>query len=136
MKVTVVPAGAKTAAATIRSLLQHSASGTGSVEIIGVYRDISKVPAEFAEHPNFQAVKGDIADASSLNFAGSDAVFTLTPPVFDGRELVEHARVVSRNVKDAAERAGSVKRLVLLSSMGAHLSEEVVSICRLFVTLS
>lgn len=127
MKVLVVPASTKTATAAIRSLLHETSPPEQPIEIKAVYRDPSKAPAEFTSQPNFEAVKGDISDASSLDFTGADAVLTLTPPVFDGRDIVKNAETVSQNVKEAIERAPSVKRLVLLSSMGAHLSEGVVS---------
>ena len=129
MKVLVIPASTKTATAAIRSLLKiHQTSPPDQpVEIKAVYRGTGKAPAEFTSQANFEAVKGDISDASSLDFAGADAVLTVTPPVFDGRDMVKNAETVSKNVKGAIERASSVKRLVLLSSIGAHLSEGVVS---------
>jgi uncharacterized protein YbjT (DUF2867 family) len=127
MKVTIAPASTQTAQAVIRSLLQRH-SGAQPIEIQAVYRDLAKVPQEFDSQKNFSAVKGDIDDGSSLNFSGAQAVFTMTPPVFDGRDPIAHAEVVSTNVRNAVERAGSVQRLVLLSSMGAQFSEGVVSI--------
>lgn len=135
MKVFVAPASTKTATAAIRSLLDETSISKEPIEIKAVYRDIKKAPADFTSKPNFEALKGDISDASSLDFTGADAVLTLTPPVFDGRDIVKNAETVSHNVKSAIERAPTVKHLVLLSSIGAHLSEGVVSLaatCQLF----
>lgn len=125
MNIFVVPASTKTATAAIRSLLQQSSTNE-HLQVKALYRDTSKAPVEFTSHPNFEVLQGDIADASSLDFTGADAVLTLTPPIFDGSDIVQFAESVSQNVKDAIERAGTVQRLVLLSSVYAHLSEGVV----------
>lgn len=122
MLVTVVPASTKSGAATIRSLLSKP------VQIRGIYRDLSKVPATFSAQANFSAVEGDISNSGSLDLTGSDTVLAIIPPIFDGRDLVEHAERTSLNIKRAIEQAGGVKRLVLLSSGGAEFSEGVVRI--------
>ena len=128
MKVIIVPAGPKTAKATIRALVRKSAAELKEpLEITAVYRNVSNAPFEFTSLPNFQAVQGDISDAASLDFTGADVVVTITPPSFDARDIVDKAESVSRNIRDAVEKAGTVERLVLLSSMGAHLREGVVS---------
>src|SRR5690606_15222011 len=128
MRVVVVPASGKTATAAIRSLLdQTSSQDHPPIEIKAVYRNTAKAPPEFVSKSNIEVLKGDITDASSLDFTGADAVITLTPSVYDGRDIVKYAETVSENVKAAVERAGTVKHLVLVSSMGAHLSEGVVS---------
>lgn len=126
MKITVVPASTKTSTAAIRSLVSTS---TVPIEINAVYRDPAKAPAEFTSHVNFKAIKGDVQDPASLDFNGSDVVLTMTPPVFDGDDPppVERAEIVSRNVKDAIETAGSVKKLVYVSSVGAQFDNGVVS---------
>lgn len=125
MHITVVPASPKTGQATIRTLLADPSGPT----VRGVYRDLSRVPAEFASHPRFEAVRGDVEDAASLDFAGSDAVLNITPPLLrdgDG-DAVAFGRSVSENVKAAVQRAaGSVKRLVLLSSAGAQYDRGTV----------
>ncbi|KAJ4165464.1 hypothetical protein LMH87_007096 [Akanthomyces muscarius] len=122
MRITIVPAGPKTSAATIRQLLNKAPA---SVDVYGVYRSIYKVPAEFLSHKNFHAVCGDIEDASSLDLSGSDAVMTSTPPFFSGEDPFAKTEEVSNNVKGAVERAGGIKRLMLLSSMGAEFAEGV-----------
>lgn len=125
MKITIAPASTKTGAAVIRSLLTFT---DRNVEITALYRDLKKVPDEFTSHENFTAVKADVSDASSLDFSNADALLAITPPTFDGRDIAKHSETVSNNVKSAVEEAGSVKRLVLLSSMGAEFDHGVVSL--------
>lgn len=120
MRIAVVPASTKTGAATIKSLLNKP------VQTKGFYRDLSKVPASFSAQANFTAVEGDVLTGGSIALIGSDTVLAIIPPVFDGRDLVEHAEKTSLNFKSAIERAGGIKRLVLLSSGGAEFSEGVV----------
>lgn len=127
MQVTVVPASPKTGRAVIKTLLNDTKAPT----VRGVYRDLSRVPQEFLSHPNFKAVKGDISDAASLDFSGADAVFAITPPRYDDPDMVEYAKNVSENTKTAVRKAGTVKRLVLLSSIGAQCDHGTVSFsCR------
>ncbi|KAK3192656.1 hypothetical protein K4F52_001455 [Lecanicillium sp. MT-2017a] len=122
MRVAIAPAGTKTSAATIRWLLKNAARK--ETEVYAVYRDLAKVPAEFTSHASFHAVKGDVEDAASLDFAGCDSVLTCTPPSFDGSDPIEKAALMAENVRSAVEKAG-VKRLMLLSSIGAEFSEGV-----------
>jgi uncharacterized protein YbjT (DUF2867 family) len=128
MHITVVPAGPKTARATIQNLLDDPRGPT----VRAVYRDPSKAPESFVANPRFTAVKGDVSDAASLDFSGSDAVLAITPPRFDGYDVVKHAREVSENVRVKLDGVESVKRLVLLSSMGAQYGEGVVRILSFF----
>jgi uncharacterized protein YbjT (DUF2867 family) len=122
MRITVVPASTKTGVATIKSLLSKP------VQVRGIYRDLSKVLPSFSAEPNFSAVEGNASEKGTLDLTGSDVVLVIIPPVFDGRDLIEHAEKVSSNIKTAIELAGNVKRLVLLSSGGAEFSEGVVRI--------
>ncbi|KHN95034.1 NAD-dependent epimerase/dehydratase [Metarhizium album ARSEF 1941] len=123
MLVTVAPASTKTGTAVIRSLLTSPDAG---VDIQAIYRDTAKAPVEFTTLSNFKAVQGDIADGASLNLDGSDVVVAITPPVFDSSDIVATARQRSENVKNAIEKAGTVKKLILLSSIGAQFSSRVV----------
>lgn len=72
-------------------------------------------------------MQGDIEDGASLDFSGSDAVFNVQPPIYEPKDTIQHARNVSENIKAVIARAGSVKRLVYLSSMGAQYDHGVVS---------
>ncbi|KAJ5689027.1 hypothetical protein N7462_003419 [Penicillium macrosclerotiorum] len=119
MQVTIIPASTNTGAATIRSLLSKP------VQIRGVYRDLSKVPATFLAQPNFSAIEGDISKKGSFSLKESDAILAIMPPVFDGQDPVQQAERASLNIKTAIEMAGDIKKVVLLSSVGAEFSEGV-----------
>ncbi|KAK4454489.1 hypothetical protein QBC34DRAFT_393528 [Podospora aff. communis PSN243] len=118
MHITVAAASPRTAQATIRQLLADPSAPT----VKGIYRNLSRVPEEFKANPRFEAVQGNIEDAATLDFTGSDAVFAVEPPVVDDRDSVKHTRDISENIKGALKKAG-VKRLVLLSSIGAQYGE-------------
>lgn len=125
MNFTILPAAPKTAQATIRALLASDAS----VSLRGVYRDVSRVPADLASHPRFEAVQGDLADPASyaVHLKGADGVFHVQPPVYDPeRDLVGYTTRVSEGVK-AAVRGGGVRRLVVVGSMGAQYEKGTVS---------
>ncbi|EGU75544.1 hypothetical protein FOPG_13698 [Fusarium oxysporum f. sp. conglutinans race 2 54008] len=121
MHVAIAPASNKTSSAAISSLLSQNRE----IQVRGLYRDLKKVPNEFSSADNFEAVQGDVGDGNTLDFSGSDAVLMVLPPAYDGRDIIEHAQRISNNVKTEIERAGSVRRLVLLSSVGAEFSEGV-----------
>lgn len=134
LSITVLPASTQSGRETIRSLLSSPRPPT----IRAVYRDTSKAPKEFTSNPNFTAVKGNVNDASSLDFGASDAVFYIPPPTYDGTDTKEFATKTAGNVKAALQKATSAKRLVLFSAMGAqyergigilslnHLTEKVL----------
>lgn len=128
MRIAVAPASPKTAAAAIRTLLHSNIKSASPVEIRAIYRDTKRAPLEFTQDTRFQALQGQLEDPSSVDFSGVDAVLTITPPALaPSISLTEHAERVSLGVKEAVERAGCVKKLVLVSSLGAHLEEGVVS---------
>ena len=119
MLVAVLPASPKTAQETIRALLEADQL-TSPVGVRAIYRDCSKAPPEFRAHAGFHAVPGDLNDATSLDLGGADTVFVITPPRYDGSDMMQWATVASDNTRLAIQRAGTVKRLVLLSGMGAE----------------
>ncbi|KAK5652249.1 hypothetical protein OQA88_10746 [Cercophora sp. LCS_1] len=121
MHLSIVPASPRTAQAAIRHLL----AAAGGPTVRGVYRDLAKVPAEFRENPRFEAVKGDIDAPEGIDLSGTDAVFLVQPPVYQDIDTIEHARVVAEGLKAAVKRAGSVKRVVVLSSQGAQYDQGV-----------
>lgn len=127
LNIAVAPASTKTGAATIRSLFAQAAKENISISIRAFYRNLAKAPEEFTSKPNFQAIKGDIADSKTLDFQGVDSVVTITPPDFESSDIVKEAERLSANVRKAFETAGCVKKLVLLSSVAAHLEHGVVS---------
>lgn len=71
------------------------------------------------------AAIGSVADANFLTtaFAGADAVFAMIPPNFAETDVVAYYRRISDNYVEAISQAG-VKRVVLLSSYGAHLDRD------------
>lgn len=127
MRVTIAPAGAQTCAVAIRNLIKTAPEGT---EIHGVYRDLAKVPKEFKDHPSFTATKGSVSDASSLDFKGSNAVLVMTPPIVGAGDPIKFTEEVAGNIKKAVEAAGTVKRLVYLSSVGAECDKGTVRLSR------
>ncbi len=75
-----------------------------------------------------RAAIGTIEDVDFLTatFTGADAVYTMVPPpsFFDPEfDLMAHCRQVGNNFAQAIEASG-VKRLVHLSSIGAHLEKD------------
>lgn len=120
---TIVPASTSSGRETIRTLLASESKPF----IRGIYRDISKAPAEFTQHSNFEAVKGDVSAGEGLDFSNSDAVLYIPPPTYDGTDTAEHATKAALNVQNAIQKAPSVKRLVLHSALGAQLDHGIVS---------
>ncbi|CAM1510984.1 Fc.00g084970.m01.CDS01 [Cosmosporella sp. VM-42] len=120
-RITILPASTKAGKETIRALL----NGASIPFIRGVYRDTSKAPAEFTNHPNFEAVEGDVSAGTGLDFSGSHAVFYVPPPTYDGTNQSEHATKTAHNVKKALLNAPSVKKLLLFSSMGAQYDHNI-----------
>ncbi|RAH63203.1 NAD(P)-binding protein [Aspergillus piperis CBS 112811] len=122
MLVAVLPASPKSAQETIRALLEADQL-TAPVHVHAIYRDPAKAPAEFVAHGSFHAVAGDLSNAASLDLGNADTVFAITPPRYDGTDMMQWARQASENTRAAIQKAGTVKRLVLLSSMGAEQPE-------------
>ncbi|KAH7016354.1 uncharacterized protein B0I36DRAFT_337432 [Microdochium trichocladiopsis] len=117
MRAIVAPASPQTGKAVITALLQH----TPTCEVVGVYRNLGKVPAAFANHPSFTAVQGDVADGRSLDFSGCDVVVTISPPQYSSTtDPIATAKQIAENVKAAVLRASSVKRLVYVSTVGGE----------------
>ncbi|KAM5344244.1 hypothetical protein ACJ41O_012781 [Fusarium nematophilum] len=115
LRISVVPASTKAGKETIRVLLESEAQPV----VHGIYRDLSKVPAEFSANPRFEATQGDVRSGSGLDFGASETLFYVPPPTYDGTKLEEYAVETATNVKKALE-SSSVKRLLLFSSMGAQ----------------
>ncbi|KAH8879818.1 hypothetical protein GQ53DRAFT_671328 [Thozetella sp. PMI_491] len=122
LHIVVVPTSSKTGAEAIRVLLADKRSPV----VTGVYRNFANVPHKFGGHTNFKGVRGDVRDVLSLDFRGSDAVLAITPPIFDCTDTVKHVTLASQSIKAAIRKAGSVSRLVYVSSPGAQFSERVV----------
>ncbi|KAK4171003.1 hypothetical protein QBC36DRAFT_340803 [Triangularia setosa] len=117
LNITVLPASCKTGLSTIRALLALSES----LSITGIYRDLSKVPPDLlSNNPQFTAVKGNIDDPASLDLSTTDVLFNTTPTTYENVDILEHAKKQTENVKLAILKSVNVKKVVLLSSMGAQ----------------
>ena len=77
--------------------------------------------AELKEKGAITAI-GTIEDPAFLKtaFAGADAVYTMVPPNFAATSLKEYIEQIVKNYAEAI-RANSIKYVVNLSSVGAHL---------------
>jgi len=74
-----------------------------------------------------KAAIGSIEDAEFLTstFTGADAVYTMAPPpnfTDPGFDLMGHIRTITQNYAKSIEKSG-VKRVVHLSSIGAHMAK-------------
>ncbi|KAH6880002.1 hypothetical protein B0T10DRAFT_581962 [Thelonectria olida] len=114
--ITIVPASTQAGKETVLFLLASKSKPF----VRGIYRDPSKAPTEFTQHPNFEAVKGDVGSGAGLDFSGSNAVMYIPPPTYDGTDQGQFATQTALNVKKALQNAPNVTRLLLHSSMGAQ----------------
>lgn len=71
-----------------------------------------------------KAAIGSVEDVAFLTdaFTGADAVFTLIPPAFGAEHWKQHIHNIGKNFA-AAIKASGVKKVVNLSSIGAHMPE-------------
>ena len=123
LRIAVVPASTKAGRETIRQLLEAESKPF----VRGIYRDPSKAPSEFAQNPNFEAVKGDVGAGAGFDFSSADAVFYIPPPTYDdGTDQGEWATRCAENVKRGIHDAASVKRLLLFSALGAQHDHSIV----------
>lgn len=69
-----------------------------------------------------KAAIGSVEDVSFLTqaFTGADAIFTMVPPNWGVTNYPQYIAQIGKNYRDAIEASG-VKRIVNLSSIGAHL---------------
>lgn len=69
-----------------------------------------------------KAAVGSVGDVAFLKkaFAGADAVFALTPPNMGGDHIIANTTAAGEALATAIQETG-VKRVVMLSSIGAHL---------------
>jgi uncharacterized protein YbjT (DUF2867 family) len=71
-----------------------------------------------------KAAIGSVEDVNFLTnaFTGTDAIFTLIPPVHDTANWKQYIHTIGKNFADAIKASG-VKKVVNLSSIGAHLPD-------------
>lgn len=80
-----------------------------------------------------KAAVGSVEDPAFLTeaFKGADAVYTMVPPTFAAADWKSWIGQIGKNYADAI-RAGGVKYVVNLSSIGAHLPEGVGPVSGLY----
>jgi uncharacterized protein YbjT (DUF2867 family) len=90
-------------------------------EITAISNDISK--AKEIEALGAKAAIGSVSDVNFLikAFQGADVIFTMVPPNWTVSDYVQYIADTGAIYHDAIKKSG-VKRVVNLSSMGAHLS--------------
>jgi uncharacterized protein YbjT (DUF2867 family) len=110
----VLGVSGNTGGATARALMARGA------RVRAVVRDPARGTPWSAR--GAEVVSADLADAGSLTraFAGADAAYVLNPPAYTLPDLFAHAEALAASVL-AAARASRLRRLVVLSSIGAHL---------------
>ena len=71
-----------------------------------------------------KAAIGSLEDAGFLEkaFEGADAIYTMVPPKGDAKDWKDFIHTIGKNYVQAIKKAG-VKKVVNLSSLGAHLPE-------------
>jgi uncharacterized protein YbjT (DUF2867 family) len=71
-----------------------------------------------------RAAIGSLEDAAFLTqtFTGADAVYTMVPPVYEVTDWKAHIHGVGKKYAEAIQAAG-IKKVVNLSSIGAHMPD-------------
>jgi uncharacterized protein YbjT (DUF2867 family) len=110
----VVGASGNTGGATARALLSAEAA------VRAVVRDAARAEALKAKGAEVAVADLDDVDSLARAFEGARAAYVLNPPAYADPDLFARARSLAGNIAEAVRRAG-LARLVVLSSMGAHL---------------
>lgn len=100
-----------------QALIQKGHQVIGINHVIGNQREIEALGAT--------AAIGSVEDADFLasTFAGADVVYTMVPPnYFAEPDIREYYRKIGNNYVQAIKQSG-VKRVINLSSYGAHLNK-------------
>jgi len=73
-----------------------------------------------------KAAIGSLADADFLTqtFTGADALYAMVPPSFSAESLRAYQNEIGKSYAEAIKRSG-IKKVVALSSIGAHLDSGV-----------
>ena len=104
-----------------RPLAEKLLTAGHDVTIIGRNAEHLKSLTEKGANPAIGSVEDPVF--LKKTFAGADAVYTMVPPKYDlNKNLKEHTGQVGKHYAEAI-KASSIKYVVNLSSVGAHLSE-------------
>ncbi|MCF8449174.1 MAG: NAD(P)H-binding protein [Taibaiella sp.] len=89
------------------TIVSSNPARTGAIEALGA-----------------KAAIGSVADTAFLTntFTGADAVYTMVPPTWEAANWKEHIHGIGRNYANAIKASG-VKKVVNLSSIGAHMPD-------------
>jgi uncharacterized protein YbjT (DUF2867 family) len=100
-------------------------------EVIVISSNAQKAPA--IEALGAKANIGSIVDTAFLTnaFKNADAIYTMVPPDFTATNYRQHMAETGKSYVEAIKASG-VKRVVNLSSIGAHLSEGTGPIAGLY----
>ena len=100
-------------------------------EVIVISSNAQKAPA--IEALGAKAAIGSIADTAFLTnaFKNADAVYTMVPPDFSAVNFSQYMTETGKSILEAIKASG-VKRVVNLSSIGAHLSKGTGPIAGLY----
>ena len=81
-----------------------------------------------------KALVGSVTDTTFLQkaFAGADAVYTMVPPNFATSDIKAHIGETGQKYADAIKATPSIKYVVNLSSVGAHLPDGVGPVSGLY----
>jgi uncharacterized protein YbjT (DUF2867 family) len=111
----IAGASGNTGAATAAALLE------GGAAVRAVVRDPAKGERWAAR--GAQVAVADLADVAALTraFEGAEGAYVLNPPAYTLPDPFSHAELLAASIA-AAARASRLPRLVVLSSMGAHLA--------------
>jgi uncharacterized protein YbjT (DUF2867 family) len=106
--------------------LGHITKPLASVLLAGGH-DVTIVSSSKDREPSIAALGakaaiGSVDDVAFLSkaFTGADAVYTMVPPVWDAKDWKAHIHAVGQHLA-AAIQASGVKKVVNLSSIGAHM---------------
>lgn len=117
----VTGANGSTGAAVVESLLEQKQP------VRVVVREAAK--GEVWRSRGCEVVVADLKDPVSLSqaFRGAQGAYILNPPAYQSDDMFQDAREVTAAVRDASTHSG-LPRLVVLSSVGAHLPERTGNI--------
>jgi uncharacterized protein YbjT (DUF2867 family) len=81
-----------------------------------------------------KAQTGSVEDTAFLQkaFAGAEAVYTMVPPNYAAKNVKEYIGQVGKNYAEAIKAVKTVKYIVNLSSIGAHLPDGVGPVSGLY----
>lgn len=119
----VTGATGKTGRSVVRHLIENGEKVTAYVR--------SREKAKSLIESGVNVIIGDLEDTAKLTEAmtGVKGVYLMLPYNFSSSQFVEDGRETLKHYKEAIVKSG-VKRVIIVSSIGAHLSEETGPILR------